>query len=40
VQWERVVTYIGMAERYNAYILTKSTAVVLNLLCVYLYSAI
>jgi hypothetical protein len=40
VQWERVVTYIGMAERYSAYILTKSTAVVLNLLCVYLYSAI
>jgi hypothetical protein len=40
VQRDGVVTYIGMLERYNAYILTKSRVIVCNLLCVYVYSAI
>jgi hypothetical protein len=34
VQRDGVVTYIGMLERYNAYILTKRRGIFLNLLCV------
>jgi hypothetical protein len=40
VKRDGVVTYIGMLESYNAYILTKSRVIVWNLLCVYVYSAI
>ena len=35
-----LVIFIGMLERYNAYKHTKSTDIILNLLCVYVYAAI
>jgi hypothetical protein len=40
VQRDGLETSIGMPERYNAYIHTKSTAIVWNLLRVYAYAAI
>jgi hypothetical protein len=40
VQRDGLETSIGMPERYNAYIHTKSTTIVWNLLCVYAYAAI
>ena len=40
VQRAGLVTSIGMPERYNVYIHTKSTAVAWTLLCVYAYAAI
>ena len=40
VQRAGLVTSIGMPERYNVYIHTKSTTVDWNLLCVYAYATI